>query len=280
MAPDPSTRRPPARRLSGAPSRFADADGLRVHYKQVGTSGPVLLLVHGWACDHSFWRYQAEHFHERATLLCVDLPGHGRSDKPVVAYTHDLFVGALRAVLDDAGAPSAVLVGHSAGGSIVRHFHRRFGARARALSLVDASLLPFWKEPQHLAELLTLLRAPDYMKPALALVEMMLGKTTPLLSGIEIRLRMLTTPQHVMASMLAEMDDPALWTEDPLDLPVQALLSRASKYPEDYEAFLRRLAPRLDLRWLADVSHFMMLTQPDVVNGALDDVLAALPAPS
>ena len=273
-------RRPPPRLLSGTPSRFATADGLRVHYKKVGTGGPVLLFVHGWACDHTFWRHQAERLHDRATSLFVDLPGHGRSDKPRVAYTHDRFATALGAVLDDAGEPSAVLVGHSAGGSIVRQFYRRFRQRARALVLVDAGLRPFWKEPQHLAELLTLLRGPDYMKAALALVEMMLGRHTPLLAGIEIRLRMLTTPQHVMAGMLAEMEDPGLWAEDPLPLPVQALLSRESKYPEDQEAFLRRLADRLDLRWLDGVGHFMMLTQPDVVNAALGEFLAALPPSS
>jgi pimeloyl-ACP methyl ester carboxylesterase len=271
-------RRAAARLLSGTTSRFAAVDGLRVHYKKVGTGGPLLVFVHGWACDHTFWRHQAERFQDRATMLFVDLPGHGRSDKPPLAYTHGLLARALGAVLDDAGQDApAVLVGHSAGGSVVREFYRRLRDRARALVLVDASLRPFWKDPQHLAELLTLLRAPDYMKAALALVEMMLGKNTPLLAGIEIRLRMLTTPQHVMVSMLAEMEDPALWAEDPLPLPVQALLSRESKHPEDYESFLRRLADRLDLRWLDGASHFLMLAQPDVFNAALAEFLAALP---
>ena len=273
-------RKAPTKLLSGTASSFAAAEGLRVHYKKVGSGGPVLLFVHGWACDHTFWRHQAERFNGQATMLFVDLPGHGRSDKPQVAYTHGLFVSALGAVLADAGEGSAVLVGHSAAGGIARHFYRRFRDRSRAMVLVDASARPFWKEPQHLEELLTLLRAPDYMKAAVALVERMVGQHTPLLAGIEIRLRMLTTPQHVMVSMLAEMDDPALWVEDPLDVPVLALLARASKYPDDQEAFLRRLAPRLDLRWLDGVGHFMMLTQPDVLNAALADFLAALPPPS
>lgn len=272
----PQPRKAPAKLLSGTPSRFAQAAGLRVHYKKVGTGGPVLLFVHGWACDHSFWRHQAERFHDRATMLFVDLPGHGRSDKPQIAYTHDLFATALGAVLDDAGERSAVLVGHSAGGSIVRQLYRRFRDRSRAMALVDASLRPFWRQPEHLADLLSLLRGPEYMKGALALVEMMVADHTPLVAGIEIRLRMLTTPQHVMAGMLAEMDDPALWAEDPLELPVLALLSRASRYRDDQEAFLRQLAGNLDLRWLEGVGHFMMLTQPDVVNGALEEFLARL----
>lgn len=272
----PQPRKAPAKRLSGTPSSYVPVDGLRVHYKKVGAGGPVLMFVHGWACDLSFWRHQAERFHDRATLLFVDLPGHGRSDKPQVDYTHDLFANALAAVLDDAGERDAVLVGHSVGGSIVRHFDRRFPGRARAIVLVDASLRPFWREPEHLTELLGLLRGPEYLKGALALVEMMVADHTPAVAGLEIRLRMLTTPQHVMASMLAAMDDPALWAEDPIERPVLALLSRSSRYREDQEAFLRRLAPQLDLRWLDGVGHFMMLTQPDVVNAALSEFLGAL----
>jgi pimeloyl-ACP methyl ester carboxylesterase len=273
-------RKGPAKLLSGTASRFASVDALRVHYKQVGTGGPVLLFVHGWACDHSFWRHQAERFQDRATMLFVDLPGHGRSDKPQVAYTHDLFAAALGAVLDDAGERSAVLVGHSVGGSIVRQFYRRFRDSSRAIVLVDASLRPFWREPEHLAELLSLLRGPEYIKGALALVEMMVADHTPAVAGLEIRLRMLTTPQHVMAGTLAEMDDPALWAEDPLELPVLALLSRTSRYRDDEEAFLRRLAPHLDLHWLDGVGHFMMLTQPEIVNAALEGFVAALASAS
>lgn len=279
MAATHPERRPAARLLSATPSRFATVDGLRVHYKRIGSGGPVVLFVHGWACDHSFWRQQAERFADGATTLFVDLPGHGKSDKPHVAYSHDLFARALESVLGDAGEAAAVLVGHSAGGSIARRFLRLFPGRSPGLVLVDSSLRPFWKERAQLDELLTLLRAPDYMKAALALVEMMLGQHTPLVAGIEIRLRMLTTPQHVMVSMLEQMAEPALWEEEPLDLPVQALLSRASKYPEDYEAFLRRLAGRLDLRWLDGVSHFLMLTQPDVLNAALAEFLGTLRLP-
>lgn len=264
--------------LRSTPSRFATVDGIRVHYKKVGTGGPVLVFVHGWACDVSFWRFQAERFQQEATSLFVDLPGHGRSDKPELDYTHDLLARALLAVLDDAGGREAVLVGHSVGGTVVRQAFRIAPERTRALVLVDSGLRPFWKEPRHLEELLTLLRGPEHMKAAIGLVEMMLGSGTPLRAGLEIRLRMLVTPRHVMAGVLGAMDDPALWAEDPIDRPVLALLSRATKHPPDYEEFLRRLVPRLDLRWLEGVGHFMMLTHPDVVNGALAEFLGALSA--
>ena len=71
MAVEPKARKPGPKVLSSAPSRSVDVSGLRVHYKKVGASGPALLFVHGWACDLTFWRHQAERFHEEATLLCA-----------------------------------------------------------------------------------------------------------------------------------------------------------------------------------------------------------------
>ncbi len=48
-------------------------------------------------------------------MITVDLPGHGESDKPQIAYTMDLFARAVEAVMRDAGVDQAVLVGHSMG---------------------------------------------------------------------------------------------------------------------------------------------------------------------
>lgn len=268
-------RLPPARVLAGAPSRFAETDGLRVHYKKVGETGPLVVLVHGWSCDGSFWRYQAEALKDGAQLLVVDLPGHGRSDRPEgVAYTHDLFVRALAAVLDDAEAPQAALVGHSAGGSVARHFARRHPQRLRALGLLDPTLTALFRDPAQLDELLAVLRGPESNRATLALIAPMVAVHTPMLAALEIRMRMLVTPPHVRVGFLEHMADPQLWTEDAIDRPVAALLSEAVPHPDVHEGVLRRIAPRLDLR-RASVGHFAMLTQPDAVTTLVRDLAAA-----
>lgn len=268
-------RLPPAQALAAAPSRFAAVDGLRVHYKKVGDTGPAVLFVPGWACDLSFWRYQADALAGEARLLFVDLPGHGRSDHPEgVAYTHGLFVRALAAVLDDAGEAAAVLVGHSAGGSVVRHFARVHPERPRGLGLVDATLASPFRDRAHLDELRALLRGRDPNRVALALIAPLVAQHTPMMAAFEIRTRMLLTPPHVRVSMLEEMADPALWTEDPLRWPVAAVLSAAAPDADADEALLRRVAPRLTVERPA-AGHFAMLTDPEVVTRHLRRLLAA-----
>jgi 3-oxoadipate enol-lactonase len=270
----PLARLPPAQALAAAPSRFVTAGGLRVHYKKIGETGPAVLFVPGWACDLTFWRYQAEALASEARLLFVDLPGHGKSDRPEgVAYTHDLFVRALLAVMDDAEAPEATLVGHSAGGSVARHLARREPRRVRALALVDPTLTALFRDRAQLDELLALLRGADPNRVALALIAPMVARHTPAMAAFEIRMRMLLTPPHVRVSFLEEMADPALWEEDVIACPVTAVLSEVVPDRDAQAALLRRIAPGVEIRRPA-AGHFVMLTDPEVVTAAVRDVLA------
>ena len=55
---------------------------LRIHYKAYG-SGPPLLLVHGLMTSSYSWRYLLDELGGRFRLVVPDLPGCGRSAKPV-----------------------------------------------------------------------------------------------------------------------------------------------------------------------------------------------------
>src|SRR5262245_54992682 len=133
----PARAEPPAGLLDKAPSRFATSDGVRVHYKSLGEGKTALVLVHGWSCDHTLWREQAAEFAGKVRDVALDLPGHGRSDRPEVAYTIDRFARAVDAVLTDAGVKSAVLAGHSMGSPVVRHFYRLHPKKVKGLVIVD-----------------------------------------------------------------------------------------------------------------------------------------------
>ena len=87
----------------------ADAtyDGARVHYESYGKGKTALVFIHGWTCDLTFWRGQAQVYEKHRSLL-VDLPGHGQSDKPDVSYTQERFARAVEAVMKQAGVDQAV----------------------------------------------------------------------------------------------------------------------------------------------------------------------------
>src|SRR5262249_15629927 len=105
----------PANPVDKAPSRYAKCGDLKVHYKSLGKGETALVFVHGWTADLTSWRYQVPAFDGKVRMVLIDLPGHGKSDKPKIDYTMDLFARAVDAVLADAGVKKAMLAGPSRG---------------------------------------------------------------------------------------------------------------------------------------------------------------------
>ena len=109
-----------------------------VNYVQEG-SGPVLLLIHGMAGAVDTWRSVIAPLANNATVLAVDLPGHGASSP---AGGGDYSLGALAAFLRDVlsalGHDRATLVGHSLGGGIAMQFSYQFPEMTERLVLVSS----------------------------------------------------------------------------------------------------------------------------------------------
>src|SRR5687768_7051777 len=85
--------------VESAPSRYAMLKGNRIHYKSLGDGKPAVVLVHGWSCDLTFWKEQVPALAGRVRVVLLDLPGHGKSDKPKIEYTMDVFAKSVDAVL-------------------------------------------------------------------------------------------------------------------------------------------------------------------------------------
>src|SRR3954470_7651737 len=92
-------------------SRTTQLNGAKIHYTDYGAGENALLFVHGWACDETFWSGQASALGAKFHVVTIDLPGHGQSDKPHIAYTMDLYARAIHAVLRDAKVKGATLIG-------------------------------------------------------------------------------------------------------------------------------------------------------------------------
>jgi pimeloyl-ACP methyl ester carboxylesterase len=111
--------------------------GHSIRYVQTG-SGPVLLLVHGMAGALDTWRAVIEPLADRATVLAVDLPGHGSSSPGGGDYSLGSLAAFLRDVLMALGHDRVTLVGHSLGGGIAMQFSYLFPEMTERLVLVSS----------------------------------------------------------------------------------------------------------------------------------------------
>ncbi|HEX7487782.1 MAG TPA: alpha/beta fold hydrolase, partial [Anaeromyxobacteraceae bacterium] len=113
----------------------AAADGTRIGWRAAGEGTPAVVLVDGIACAGFIWREIFPALAARRRVLHWNYRGHGRSESPrdLAHTTLADAVGDLFTVMDAAGEPSAVLIGHSVGVQVCLEAHRRAPERVRAL---------------------------------------------------------------------------------------------------------------------------------------------------
>lgn len=111
-----------------------------LYVEQVG-HGPPLLILHGFTGSTAEWDEVAPLLMPHATLLKVDLLGHGRSPAPVEldAYRMEQAVTDLLALLDRNRLEQVALLGYSMGGRVALHLAAAAPERVTALILASAS---------------------------------------------------------------------------------------------------------------------------------------------
>ncbi len=124
-------------RRNSPPLRYVTVHGHRRAYVQMG-SGPVVLLLHGLACDHSTWAPVMESLARTHTVIAPDLLGHGGSDKPRADYSVGGYANGMRDLLTILGIDSATVVGHSFGGGVAMQFAYQYPERTDRLVLVSS----------------------------------------------------------------------------------------------------------------------------------------------
>lgn len=262
---------------AGAPAQDAGtATRPSLAYDDTGPASgadETLLLVHGWSCDRRVWDDVLDPLAPEYRVLAVDLPGHGESP-PADSYSMDATADALAEFLDALDIERCVLIGHSNGTSVVRQFERRYPQRTRGLVTVDGALRPMMS-PEQVRGFAGQLRGPDYLALVEPMVENMLPRSDPEARDL-VREVMLSVDPEVMARTLEASADPAIWTEDPIGAPLLVVQADAPFWTDDYEAFVRDLAPGARYHVVPDVSHFVMLDAPETFRELVSDFLAAL----
>jgi len=93
--------------------------GYDIHYVQAGEprgDRPPLLLVHGFGASTDHWRKNIAELQHDFEVWAIDLLGFGRSAKPDIAYTGDLWRDQLHTFITAVIGQPVVLAGNSLGG--------------------------------------------------------------------------------------------------------------------------------------------------------------------
>lgn len=121
------------------PVPYVNLEGRRLHYLDVGTGNPPLLLIHAFPLGAEMWAPQTACLSGTHRVIAPDLAGFGASD-PMTHPRHwsmDRYVADVVDLLDALHLDRVVLVGLSMGGYIAFSFLRSHSDRVAALVLAD-----------------------------------------------------------------------------------------------------------------------------------------------
>jgi pimeloyl-ACP methyl ester carboxylesterase len=97
---------------------YIKVGNINTRFRVMGEKGTAVMLVHGLGGSLENWDRNIASLSQQHRVYAMDLPGFGRSDKPVIKSMFDL-VTFLKDFMDVQGNEKASVIGNSLGGGLV-----------------------------------------------------------------------------------------------------------------------------------------------------------------
>lgn len=94
------------------------SDGVKICYAEYGSGDQLIVFIHGWCCDKSYWRKQIDYFKDDFHVVTIDLGGHGNSGTNRKDWTMSAYGDDVNSVLKKLDFEEVYLVGHSMGATV------------------------------------------------------------------------------------------------------------------------------------------------------------------
>src|SRR4051812_40790180 len=124
---------------SGISSKFADANGVRLHYLVAGTGEPVILL-HGYAQTSHMWLPLIPQLAKTHLVIAPDLRGFDQSAKPEAGYDKKTMAQDIHALAAALKLTKIRIVGHDIGLMVAYAYAAQYPTEVDRIVLMDAFL--------------------------------------------------------------------------------------------------------------------------------------------
>ncbi len=118
--------------------RFADINGVKICYNIHGNGFPI-ILIHGIGAKKETWIAQIRALSEKYKVLPLDLRGTGKSDRPNIPYTMDIFADDIKGLTNSLNIEKVHIAGRSMGGMIAQHFALKYPELVDKLILITTT---------------------------------------------------------------------------------------------------------------------------------------------
>jgi pimeloyl-ACP methyl ester carboxylesterase len=120
-------------------SKFADVNGVKLHYLVAGKGDPVVLL-HGFAQTSHMWQPLIAKLSDKHTVIAPDLRGFGQSSTPEGGYTKKAMAQDIHALVKSLKYDRIRLVGHDIGLMVAYAYAAQYPGEVDRVVLMEAFL--------------------------------------------------------------------------------------------------------------------------------------------
>ena len=121
------------------PTTVTSPEGADIFVRS-GGSGPVVVLLHGYAETSDSWEPLATELVKDHTVVVPDLRGIGRSSRPAGGYDKKTQAADLRAVVTSLGFDRTSVVAHDIGNMVAYAYAARYPDKVERLVVMDAPI--------------------------------------------------------------------------------------------------------------------------------------------
>lgn len=118
-------------------SKFADANGVRMHYLVAG-KGEAVVLLHGYAQNSHMWRPLMAELGKTRRVIAPDLRGFGDTAKPETGYDKKTMAQDVHALTQSLGIRKMGMAGHDIGLMVAYAFAAQYPQEVERIALLDA----------------------------------------------------------------------------------------------------------------------------------------------
>lgn len=128
-------------------SKFAKANGVRLHYLEAGKGEPIVLL-HGYAETSHMWLPLIKELAKTNRVIAPDMRGAGSSAAPDEGYAKADLANDIHALTDSLKLGKIEIVGHDIGLMVAYAYAAQYPAEVKKIVLMDAFLpgVGNWKD--------------------------------------------------------------------------------------------------------------------------------------
>jgi len=245
-------------------------DDVEIHYTQYGAHSSLLVFVHGWSCDQTYWSQQIEAFTPEHQVVTIDLAGHGLSTKGNrKEWSMTRFAKDVISVLEQLEYEEVVLIGHSMGTSVVLEVITLLREHNASVVCVDYLKRPFQAQEEEavIAQLTPFYT--DFESSTRGMVNTMFDK------DVDQELKEWIIEDMSTASPSEALDMIVQMTSNDLNQIIDKVIKSGTRRyiinadynPTNKELYEEEKGFKVEI--IEETGHFLMMEAPDAFNTAL-----------